>query len=427
MWATSNPFNPNGIVPSNLFAGRASYCLKILQKLSETRQGRPSSFFLYGERGIGKSALAKLLGTVAANHNPDLYDLGFLTSYYSASPNQPFQSVIEASLNSLTDSMPASWLELLGARLGNLFKNGKFTLGAFGGTVSIEQSKGTSRDQITLKDQAVSIFANIVSTLKEATEGDEKRDGVLVIIDEMQNVSDIEIAASSLRGILNTLDFKSLGHVSFLLIGLDQAFDGFMTGDVSALRAFDPIHLDVMPSDEAMEVLRKGFKEVGLKWDEKVLESSIPVAGGYPHSIQVVGHNLVHVDNDGMIDQTDWKLATDRTANELREKDFSAMYSFGSRKTGREKILDVIALLGSLTRKQLIEACRQGCDLQNAYQYLAELEKKGAIKVLSNGKIELHSQLFRTAILSVLFPNLDPNSPLWGLWFSHIIEEVSSD
>ena len=78
-----NPFNPNSVVSTNLFAGRKNYVLRILSKMEQVRKGMPASFFLFGERGIGKTALAKLIMHIAENPNPDLGELKFLTSYYS--------------------------------------------------------------------------------------------------------------------------------------------------------------------------------------------------------------------------------------------------------------------------------------------------------------------------------------------------------
>ena len=56
-----NPFNPNSIATPTLFAGRYEQVLQILKKLTQVREGMPASFVLQGgDRGIGKTALAKL-------------------------------------------------------------------------------------------------------------------------------------------------------------------------------------------------------------------------------------------------------------------------------------------------------------------------------------------------------------------------------
>ncbi|MCH8312687.1 MAG: ATP-binding protein [Nitrospinae bacterium] len=126
--ADYNPFNPNSVVTPTLFAGRTQQVLHIVNKLSQVKRGMSSSFFLHGERGIGKTALAKLIISIAESGNKNLKDLNFLTSYYSAEKGQHFTSVLQASLNQLTDKLPSSSIKRLSERLGDIFKNGKFSL-----------------------------------------------------------------------------------------------------------------------------------------------------------------------------------------------------------------------------------------------------------------------------------------------------------
>lgn len=92
------------------------------------------------------------------------------------------------------------------------------------------------------------------------------------------------------------------------------------------------------------------------------------------------------------------------------------MYSFTGKQTGHEKILNVLALFGPrLSKSELVRDCKEAYGLANAYQYLSALEKEGSIRVLGDKVVELHSELFRTAILSVVFPQL-AGSKLGELW-----------
>ncbi len=50
--------------------------------------------------------------------------------------------------------------------------------------------------------------------------------------------------------------------------------DHFFQGDSSARRTFDIHELEVMPDNEAIEVLEKGFIAAGIKWDPQVLSSN---------------------------------------------------------------------------------------------------------------------------------------------------------
>ena len=386
-----NPFNPNSVVSTNLFAGRKEYVLKIIRKLEHAKKGMPSSFFLFGERGIGKTALAKLIMFIAEQNDKTLGELNFLVSYYSADKGQKISTVLQASLNELTDKLSKPVLDALGAKLGSLLKNGKFSIGPFSMELKTDEEKA-----IIVRDQLISILSNLVESIKTSPEV-RKKDGVLIVVDEMQNISDIEQCAQLFRGIIRTLDVKNLGNIAFLLIGYEIALSDFFNGDPSARRQFDSVQLGVMTPYEAKEVMVKGFKEAQLRWDETSLDQKILATGGYPHSIQLLGHNLLEVDNDGYIDNTDWDKAINRTATELQRKDFAEMYDFHGKTSAKERILDVLAIAWqSLTPKEV----SQYSNVKNIYQYLPELKKSGSIKTdEENGKLYLHSQLFRMSIL----------------------------
>ena len=49
-----NPFNPNSVVSTNLFAGRTEYVLKILRKMEQVKKGMPASFFLSVREELAK-------------------------------------------------------------------------------------------------------------------------------------------------------------------------------------------------------------------------------------------------------------------------------------------------------------------------------------------------------------------------------------
>lgn len=401
-----NPFNPNSIVTPPLFAGREAQVFQILKKLAQVREGMPASFVLQGDRGIGKTALAKLIMYDAEQNKTDLQNLRFLTGYYVVEKDQTFESALQASLNLMTDKMPETVIKRLTQRLGTFFKNGKFSFGAFGANLGYEGTGKENKDT-AIKDRAISAFSNIIAGLEEITESEYKLDGVLVIIDEIHNLKDVDGAAQILRAIATTLDVNQQGKISFMVLGYADGIERFFSGDPSARRHFDVLNLTVMPRNEAKEILVKGFKKVGVSCDESALDRNIDVAGGYPHSIQVIGHQLLEVDQDNHIDETDWKEALQMAAVELARKDFSEMYDFNGKGTLRETVLNILALSGPKTKQQL----RDHVDGKNIYTeaYMGALKKSGAVQELPDGTITLHSMLFRAAILIHLYTHAQKN------------------
>lgn len=390
-----NPFNPNSVVSHNLFAGRVSQVTQVLKKIALAREGTPSSFFFRGERGIGKTALARLVRFAATTKDPDFYNLNFATAYYSVERGQTTTDVLQAALNELTEHMSPTILTALGARLGNLLKNGKFTIGAFGGQISVESGASVENKEATIRDQVVSILSNIITAFRADTEA--KKDGVLIILDEVNNLADIENCAQLIRGIVTTLNVRDSGYVCFVLIGYHDTEKAFFGGDESARRQFDDVPLGPMPTDEAALVLTKGFESVGVTWDAAALNENIKSSGGYPHSIQMLGHMLYETDKDGHINSDDWATAIAATAFELQTKGFANMYSFTGKKHQREDVLDALAKSADgVTRAELAKQCSE---VSNLYRLLPRLKEEGSVTEDEDEKLAISSQLLRVAIL----------------------------
>ena len=362
----------------------------------------PSSFVISGERGIGKTALAKLIMFIAQKRDKEFENLNFLTTYYTVEKEQSFRSAFQSSLILLTDQLPKTAIDRLSSHLGNFFKKGKFILGAFGVKAEIDKSLEKSyQDDMYLKDQAISILTNILKGIEEDKLKKEKEnispDGVLIVLDEIHNVKNIDGVAQILRSVITTLDMNGHGNIAFLIISYPEAIKKFFKGDPSAKRSFDMLPLEIMPSDEAEQILTKGFDQAQIEYDKQFIKNNIDKAGGYPHSIQVLGHNLVEIDNDNSIDQEDWTKAIKQTALELQHKDFSNLYSFNGKIRQRDEILNVLALMPKPVSKS--DLAKEFNKNIYANSCLPELKKIGAVKEEpETGLLSLQSYLFKSAI-----------------------------
>ncbi len=400
----NNPFNPNSVVKPQLFAGRVNQVLHVVRKMSQVRDKMPSNFVVSGERGIGKTALAKLIMFISRKKSKNFENLNFLTTYYTVEKDQPFPSVLQSSLNLLTDQLPKSAIDRLGSHLGSFFKEGKFSLGAFGVKAEIDKvSEKPPEEDMYLKDQAISILTNILKGIEEDKSKEKKNvppDGVLIVLDEIHNVKNIDGVAQILRSVITTLDMNGHGNIAFLIISYPEAVKIFFKGDPSAKRSFDILPLEIMPNNEVEEILTKGFDQAQIKYNREIISNNIYKAGGYPHSIQVLGHNLVEIDNDDYIDQEDWTKAIKQTALELQYKDFSNLYSFNGKVRQRDELLNILALMPkSVLKSDLAKEFNKKNKNIYANSCLPELKKIGAIKEEpETGLLSLQSYLFKSAI-----------------------------
>ena len=429
----NNPFNPTSVVKPQLFAGRDEQVLHVVRKMSQVRNKMPSSFIISGERGIGKTALAKLIMFISQKQSKNLENLNFLTTYYTVEKDQSFRSVLQSSLNLLTDQLPKSAIDRLSSHLGSFFKRGKFSLGAFGVKAEVDKISGNSpEDDMYLKDQAISILTNILKGIEEDKLKKEKKidrsDGILIVLDEIHNVRNIDGVAQIFRSVITTLDMNGHGNITFLIISYPEAIKKFFKGDPSAKRSFDMLPLGIMPNNEAEEILTKGFNQAQIKYDKKVVSDNIYKAGGYPHSIQVLGHNLVEIDNDNYINQEDWTKAIKKTALELQHKDFSSLYSFNGRIRQRDELLNILALLPKpVSKSDLSKEFNKKNKNIYASSCLPELKKIGAIREEpETGLLSLQSYLFKSAISLHIASQLDEKKSQeeWHQIYKKLLEKI---
>jgi len=399
----NNPFSPGGIVKSALFGGRHKYITNILKRLVSVKDARPASFYLFGERGIGKTALAKLISYIASSKDKDLYDLDFIISYYSAQLHQTFSDVLESSLNNIADQIDESVLKKIGSRLGNVFKDGKFSIGAFGFETSYNGRRGddSTTKKTVIKDQVVSILRNIIQQIRNNEDISKNKDGILIIIDEMDNLDDINFSASIVRGITTELDFEDFGFVSFLLIGYENGYERFISGDESIRRLIDPVHLTEMPENEIIETFKKGFLEASVQWSADKLKEKVWLTGGYPLAIQVIGYYLIEYDTDNNIKGDDWDKSITKSAEELIDKEYSLYYSFGIRqKKNADKILLAFAVAGIKLDSMSLSEIEQISGVINPSQYLTPLMKNGVVnRDKISGEYMIKRGLLRTAVI----------------------------
>lgn len=424
-----NPFNPNSVVKPQLFAGRPNQIFRVVRKMSQVRDKMPASFVISGERGIGKTAFAKLIMFISQQRNKEFENLNFLTTYYSVETDQPFHSVLQSSLNLLTDRLPKSSIERLSSHLGGFFKEGKFSLGAFGARVEFDKSSNDQikQDDMYLKDQTISILTNILEGMEEDKKANKQEgiyDGILIVLDEIHNVKNIDGIAQILRNVITTLDMNGHGNIVFLIISYPLAVKKFFKGDPSAKRNFDTLPLGIMPENEAQEILTKGFDQAQVKYDKQVMCDNINKAGGYPHSIQVLGHNLIETDKDKYIDHEDWEQAIKRTAVELQHKDFSNFYSFNGKTRQRDEVLNVLAMMPEpVSKTSLAKEFKK-----NIYTLscLPELKKIGAVKEdPENGLLSLQSYLFKSAIRLHIASQSTDSSIQQSSWY-RVYQKLSS-
>lgn len=182
------------------FAGR----VETLNSISSALQSEGSQIVLYGQRGIGKSSVARVLSQLAQNDKAAidrLTDAPFKEFDYlvvSVTCDDSITSIEKLLVRLLTDEQAlAPWIPF---RIEQTIKAGTLS-----GELSVKVIKlgGSSTDSITERQTTVeaditSTFANACSNLISSNVAN---DGLLILVDELDRISDKSGMASLLKAL----------------------------------------------------------------------------------------------------------------------------------------------------------------------------------------------------------------------------------
>jgi len=239
-----NPFKPTaGKTPPELI-DREDVLLEFDEGL-ENGPGAPGRLMrISGVRGMGKTAVLNELGSIASQRGWKVIDetasTGFNERILSRLNYSP--AIQQASIHP----------QILGVSLGGVdFKTGEVSL-------------------------------------QEAMEREARKDGLLITLDELQDVDGEEVKAlvvSVQHVIRQDLD------IAFVFAGLPSMVDGVINSkSLTILRRAVPFELGALSSAEVSDSYEMTIAESGMGIKRSIAEQMAEIAAGYPFMVQLVGY-----------------------------------------------------------------------------------------------------------------------------------------
>ena len=284
------------------FAGRTDE----LQALARALESEGVQIVIYGNRGVGKSSLARLLDRMAQGDQEVIDRLeyapghvfDYLTVFFSC--DDSIESIPKLLLRLLSDDAAlASWVPFKVTEIeGATSLSGKLD-------VKVLSISGTGSDSIKhtaqeLETDIVSVFNNAIDNLARSGVAKE---GILIIVDEFDRIRDRTGLASLM---------KSLAPVglTFALVGVASTVQELITEHESVARqlADGSVAVPPMTRGEMHEIFNRAeaLIETGQKFSPEAREWIIDVARGHPFYIHLIGkHSLIKAleNNDNMISE----------------------------------------------------------------------------------------------------------------------------
>ncbi len=311
-------FTPNSpILSIALFSGRKNEVAKIIECLNTKGQ----HILLYGDRGVGKSSLARI--SCLLLNNAGIAD-GKLYQKRCDS-HDTFKSIVEPILNSI------------GVDSSSLTKESENTWGLNKvlnvGTRSIVTAEGNAHNSLSP--------SWVVDKIKDVN-------GIL-LIDEFDVIADNTEKKKIAEMIKLLSDCRS--SLTVFIVGIAETANILMGGHPSVNRCLKEIKLGRMRREELQEIIKKGEDRATISYDVSVKNKIVALSSGYAyytHLLALKAAEEAIADDRKKITKNDLTVAMQKAAGDaegsLKQAYDDAVRS--SRKDEFKKIVIAAALCG---------------------------------------------------------------------------------
>lgn len=248
-----------------------------------------------GNRGIGKTSLARQISNIGTGNNSILEKLGinhdrkldFLAIYLAC--GKTVSSTDELLERLLTSSSCLSdWAyDIPKAKKLLSGYSPKFSAKVLGVGLELgaEKKEELSVEPVITSHSIDTVFTNVANAM---TEQKIAEDGLLIIIDEFDQIGDTSGFASFLKALSTNAQ-----KVKFCIVGVAKDIQALMKEHASSDRLFagSIIPLPVMSPDELNEILSIAEQEIGnyILFEPEAREQLVILAQGHPYMVHLIG------------------------------------------------------------------------------------------------------------------------------------------
>lgn len=285
-----NAFTPAKEVQDiDRFAGRIS----ILDALAAALQSDGAQIILYGQRGIGKSSLSRVLTRIATNDEAAISRIedkphkvfDYLPIYVTC--DDSVSNIDKLCVRLLTDEQAlAPWIPFKVTE----FRNGHEGSGKIG--IKVLELSGKINGSITERQTEVEsdVMSTFINACRTLVASGVAKDGLLIVVDEFDRISDKTGIASVL---------KALGpeKVTFALVGVAGDVRDLIADHESVARQISDgtILVPPMESDELAEIISRAMAALDDKFsfEPNAVKWITTIARGHPFYVHLVAKHAL--------------------------------------------------------------------------------------------------------------------------------------
>ena len=358
----TSPFTPGRPVPADLFVGREAPLDALRGRARAAAGGRLEVGFLSGERGIGKTSLARFAARACEDEH-GLLPVHVILGAPAGTEEVVRQTFDRIAMIARTERWPKRFLELFGERIRQV--------GTFGFQVEFAPKA---------KDLA-SMTRNFDIALRGVMDAfPDSRRGLFLTLDDINGLAATPPFAFWLKRFVDTVAVSEGPFpVYLLLIGTERVRRQLASHHESVARIFDLVHIEPWSNAEVAGFFRRTLDRVGMKPDGAALELMCHFAGGLPVLAHEIGDTAFRVAREAVISERDARNAVVAAAQVVGTK-YVAVQVFDWIRSGRYRSLlrkiPQMAAGGTFRRKEVLKRLRpeEGGVLDTFLQEMLRLE-----------------------------------------------------
>ena len=267
----SSPFRPGQPAPIEFFIGRRAEIERVRGMVRASTQGRVSIGFVSGERGIGKSSLARFVRHLVEQNDDAVGCHVFLGGVQDL--GQMLRRTFERLLNESTDK---PWHQ----KLRDFFGDRVRKVGLFGLTLELNLQE---RDLAAIKHGFVSSVRRLLDNLAE-----HKR-SLFLILDDINGLAGSDEFANWLKSTVDEIATSDAqARLCILVVGLEARRQELVGRQPSLARVLDPIDIAPWSDDEVLDFYHGAFREGNAEISAASVRTLTLYTGGLP----VLAHEL---------------------------------------------------------------------------------------------------------------------------------------
>jgi DNA replication protein DnaC len=273
-----SPFQPGHPVSPENFKGREKDVIKIIRRMNNVINGQHQNFFIVGKKGMGKTSFAKYIGNIVETH----YQLMpiYINNDGSHSLNELIKQVIESLFNEFDK-------ETWGEKIIKTFIDNVEELKIPGYGFKLKEKNNEMIQNV--KENFPNFLINISKKIEK-----EDKNGIFLIIDDINGLSDDNEFTHWYKSFSETLDFnKAKIPIAITLVSYPENFDKLALINSSFTRIFEYVEIDRLNNDDIKVFFKDTFSKVSInEINQDGLNAMVYFSQGMPLIMQQIGDSV---------------------------------------------------------------------------------------------------------------------------------------